>query len=785
MGLNAEVTAILRDVVQFLECLHDVKLPMKLENIRDNLLVRSKDTLTMFVIERIGRPASPEPYLNMNATGSKGLTAATLKTETELQEYVGAEEYHEMQKPQQQQDYYETFQGVESTNNTIVLSTHETIDNIQNKEEEVKNTLMDIYANFSATETKSKCKMCGPLYRKEGKKLFVFEQYRACWVGLVGLHLLIYGNDRDNRPCTILPIQGYMARPAPNAIPRDQRRSESTFEIFRPGNRTFQFSAKTRKDMEQWVTKICELGGEKNDYKETTKQMDTNIVANGATKQPNDQEDSNCRQELADKSSTDPIVDRSNEDTNEGRGLDDSQESANISIPSPATSPSEAIVSISSHPRSSTPPPLPARISRKLPMPSPQRSSYELPDEEEDDIYHKIEDFRETIQYANVRNKHESDEKGKKGNFEIVTKKSIGSRKELTYDDTTDNITALKDKVVNEQSKFLSYDHGETVIRNSKSIKVRTTEKVEESAKSPQKKSFLDRVRSKKESPRKIEKKTKYKTATSPSRPPAPLSQLSSSLANNQESSSYYDDVSELINVEQEINRLEEEQSEYTCPPPPRPIYVKPPIIENVTDADEFYDDVAYRDKSHQTCSMNLQQITKKSNLFHNLVRTDADRPAFCENLDVSQQSFEDNEHYKMPRPESHYPRCLPVDQQVDDLYDDVAILAEFTARQKEVLHNRDNENATRSQISPEKKSWNRFVSGKRSKTVDSMVTETNGRVLNETEDSSDDFGEQHNSSRMNTFQKLISRMENSLGKAPSRTTSSILLNKTNLTKYV
>lgn len=404
--------------------------------------------------------------------------------------------------------------------------------------------------------------------------------------------------------------------------------------------------------MEQWVTKICELGGEKNDYKETTKQMDTNIVANGATKQPNDQEDSNCRQELADKSSTDPIVDRSNEDTNEGRGLDDSQESANISIPSPATGPSEVIVSISSHPRSSTPPPLPARISRKLPMPSPQRSSYELPDEEEDDIYHKIEDFRETIQYANVRNKHESDEKGKKGNFEIVTKKSIGSRKELTYDDTTDNITALKDKVVNEQSKFLSHDHGEviivnfahvyffirsfiltcsvtrsfffllyylhfyiifmyafhnyiifriqTVIRNSKSIKVRTTEKVEESAKSPQKKSFLDRVRSKKESPRKIEKKTKYKTATSPSRPPAPLSQLSSSLANNQESSSYYDDVSELINVEQEINRLEEEQSEYTCPPPPRPIYVKPPIIENVTDADEFYDDVAYRDKSHQ-----------------------------------------------------------------------------------------------------------------------------------------------------------------------------------------
>lgn len=62
---------------------------------------------------------------------------------------------------------------------------------------------------------------------------------QICDVGLVGLHLLIYGNDRDNRPCTILPIHGYMARAAPNAVSRD-RRSESAFEIFRPGSRTFQ-----------------------------------------------------------------------------------------------------------------------------------------------------------------------------------------------------------------------------------------------------------------------------------------------------------------------------------------------------------------------------------------------------------------------------------------------------------------------------------------------------------------------------------------------------------------
>lgn len=61
-----------------------------------------------------------------------------------------------------------------------------------------------------------------------------------CVVGLIESCLLIYGNDRDNRPHDVLPIRGYMARAAPNAIPKDHRRSESAFEIFCPGSRTFQ-----------------------------------------------------------------------------------------------------------------------------------------------------------------------------------------------------------------------------------------------------------------------------------------------------------------------------------------------------------------------------------------------------------------------------------------------------------------------------------------------------------------------------------------------------------------
>jgi len=89
--------------------------------------------------------------------------------------------------------------------------------------------------------------------------LFLSES-RACWVALVGSHVLIYRSERHNRPYAIYPIRGYMARPAPNMIPRDRRKSESAFEIYSPGNETLQFIARTPKDMEQWIAKICEVG---------------------------------------------------------------------------------------------------------------------------------------------------------------------------------------------------------------------------------------------------------------------------------------------------------------------------------------------------------------------------------------------------------------------------------------------------------------------------------------------------------------------------------------------
>ncbi|CAL7947052.1 unnamed protein product [Xylocopa violacea] len=792
MGLNAEFTAVLQDVVQFLDCLREVKLPITLESIRDSLLIRSKDMLTMFTVQKIGRAASPESYVNMNAAGSKGLMA-TLKTEAELQEYVGAEEHHQMQK-QQQQDHYETFPKIDSTNNTVP-AVEETADHSQNKDEEIENKLINIYASFSAAQTKSNCQMCGSLYRKEGKKLFVFEQYRSCWVGLVGLHLLIYGNDRDNRPSTVLPIRGYMARIAPNAIPRDQRRSESTFELFRPGSRTFQFVAKNRNDMEEWITKICELvNKEKTKLKEHSKSVE-NDTMNSNTTQTNDQIDSNHREEQYQDVTSLGIDKLPNElsiaasITNEEIG----RKTDRFSPKDEFRKPDNILSSFTSSNIADVAPSLPTQTPRRLPSVPVQRAPYGLADEEEDDIYHKIEDFRNTTLYENVVKTFETkindvqatieepivtqdDVRGRKENFEIGTRKSICSRRELTYDDTINTISK-ESQVVHKQNEFASYDDVENVISNEKSIKNQATD---ESAKTPQKRSFLSRVRSKKESPRKYEKNSKNKSQTPPFRsspPPSPALPT-----NDQKQPIYYDDVSDLMNIQHEINRFVEEQSEYTCPPPPKPINEKPSVIIDVIDAHEFYDDVGtYREKARdnpETCKLD-QQTFKNPKYLHDSLCMDNTISCLvsCENIDTSQRPFEDKEHYKTPRIES-----CSINLQADDLYDDIAALADFTARQKEVSSKKDNEDMTRSHISPEKRSWNRFVSGRKSKTIDSIVAETNGHTLSTIVDPPDDITEQHSSTRMNTFQKLISKMENSLGKATARAGSSTLLNKTNLT---
>lgn len=108
--------------------------------------------------------------------------------------------------------------------------------------------------------------------------------------------------------------------------------------------------------------------------------------------------------------------------------------------------------------------------------------------------------------------------------------------------------------------------------------------------KSPQKKSFLGRVLSRKESSAKsLEKKYKGK-ATSASNP------SSSSAVAEAEEMPTYDDVSDLTANQEESLANGEELPEYNCPPPPRPVVYTSrlsPIANNPDDRiEEIYDDV-------------------------------------------------------------------------------------------------------------------------------------------------------------------------------------------------
>lgn len=124
------------------------------------------------------------------------------------------------------------------------------------------------------------------------------------------------------------------------------------------------------------------------------------------------------------------------------------------------------------------------------------------------------------------------------------------------------------------------------MISNEKFAKDRAKDQIEISSKSPEKKSFLDRVLSRKESPGKSNKRYKGKASSSP--PPALT----------KEEMSTYDDASDLTPNRESLADEGEELSEYNCPPPPRPVYTKSTILNGPDRIEEFYDDVnAYKNK--------------------------------------------------------------------------------------------------------------------------------------------------------------------------------------------
>ncbi|CAL1679655.1 unnamed protein product [Lasius platythorax] len=744
------ISDVLREVIAFLECLHEVQLPLTLESLREKLLTRSKDTLSIATMPR----TSPEPYLDMNS-GPKSLLLK--KSEADSEEYVGMEG-SKKQNNHHQDYYYETF---ENEGRQGVANERRPEQNDDETEE--GQALIRIYKNLSAAQIKSKCHKCGPLFKKEGRKLFLSES-RACWIALVGSHLLIYRTERHNRPYAIYPIRGYMARPAPNLIPRDRQKSESAFEMYRPGNETLRFIARTPKDMEQWITKICEVGCGGNH----TRSAKGKAEGRGRKRRT-------------------IVVSESPTSRDEIRYRDDARESTLDALDSPtvkgesASDKDEEAQEAKGDP-GANPPPLPARIPRRLPSLPPDDAipSYRAAvedDDDDDEIYHKIEDLKNGTRYQNmVLSRKQRAEKKREtvvayddvrapeeGNNEGQTREERSCDaipSEEMYDDviavTRSNAAANSERqnhdrpVANgEEEREKSYDDVENLLSGSgKFTKDRAKDQTEISSKSPQKKSFLGRVLSRKESPGKSGKRYKGKASSSP--PPS----------STKEETSIYDDASDMTaNYRESLADEGEELPEYNCPPPPRPVYTNSTTLNGQVDQIEaLYDDVSACREQYKNQMQTSLQSTQESGMKTRETPGNANTELEANDDDPPREEI--IEHYQSPRSDLCV-RDIAENQQQDDekLYDDVDLLRDFTARQRDIAGKRDaNEDATRSTISPDKRSWNRFAAINRK-----------SRASDSAEDLDDSCEGNGACSKRNTFQKLISRVENSLAKVSSR----------------
>ncbi|XP_071638935.1 uncharacterized protein [Temnothorax longispinosus] len=786
MEIDININDILREVITFLECLRDAQLPLTLESLREKLLVRSKNTLTS-----VTTMSSPEPYLDMKS-GPRSLLL-TRRPIADSEEYVGMEESQKGGAAPQthsasrahthHQDYYETFENESQAASAPVANEYPE----QNDEGQM---LIGIYKNLSAMQIRSKCYKCGPLYRKEGKKLFLSES-RACWIALVGSHLLVYRSERHNRPYAIYPIRGYMARPAPNMIPRDRRKSESAFEMYSPGNETLQFIARTPKDMDQWIAKICEVGCSRNESEGSR--------AEGREKKrrvtvPESLPLTDCR-----KGDETDEADEAARHRDAGKSVVDK---SMAKVESTSNNKNE----VGRKDTGERVPPLPARIPRRLPslppanplaIPSYRATVEGDDDDDDDDIYHRIEDLRNETRYQNmvVSKKQQADDSDERQE-EAVTYDDVrapdernernekvegqmeeedNSRDAISFQETYDDIVTLSrinatsseaERSRNNDAFTVDgekgeefYDDVESLIPNRRLAK----NQIEMSSKL-QKKSFLDRVLSRRESPGKSDKRHRYKDKVS-SNP--------SSLLDTEEIPTY-DDASDLTPTRDVSANggIGEDVPEYTCPPPPRPIYqVKSPAGSTSPEqTEDVYDDVSAYKNHHQQIiphAPGLDICASVNEAVHNTTRN-------TESETNGDSTREEMEHYQLPRSDLRVRDAVEMEQN-EQLYDDIALWADFTARQRDIAKKRESEDAKSVSVGSDKKAWNRFAVNRKSRVTSDFncSAEANKRGGNEGLDEMEDSLESSGSVKRNTFQKLISRMENSLAKVSARSPSS------------
>lgn len=149
-------------------------------------------------------------------------------------------------------------------------------------------------------------------------------------------------------------------------------------------------------------------------------------------------------------------------------------------------------------------------------------------------------------------------------------------------------------------------------------------------------------------------------------------------------------------------------------------------------------------------------------------------------NAETSSTRDGEMEHYQSPRSDLRIFSVATETERNEQLYDDIALWADFTARQRDVVgkgRGRENEDAK-----SDKKAWNRFTANRKSRVASDLCsTEARKRAGNEGGNEIEDSPDQPENNglvKRNTFQKLISRMEHSFAKVSARSPASLSTDK-------
>lgn len=236
--LHEMMKDILWDVEKFLrETLQPVMLPSTVATDRNGILEKiallQREYPQLQVTNRLGsqslvEPSSPPPYLDM-----KGTTIKKANTT----EYVFSD---------CTDDHYEVCE--KETSSSTVGSTTENY--AVNDQDESPYDVADKEITPIPASDLTNAMKNGYL---DKKRRGLFSPYQKRWCAVSNGVLYYYSRSTDKRQCGQIKLAGYDIRPV---ISRDGTRKDLSFELTSPGKRSFQFSASTAKDMQEWISTI-------------------------------------------------------------------------------------------------------------------------------------------------------------------------------------------------------------------------------------------------------------------------------------------------------------------------------------------------------------------------------------------------------------------------------------------------------------------------------------------------------------------------------------------------